>query len=1018
MDNKVWRDLAFRSTNGNGVVAGFNDMSKPIRWLCLLGAIGVAVLLAFNYYNARREKESLQEVGQLLQKTLQQGAYRETLRVAKEVVRDDPKQGDIAYLGALAAVQLKKFDDALRLVEIAIDRGATRDVEFDQLWSFKGIVLFSMNRPSDAEAAYREALRINPENRAARNRLAFLLMLCGHGWETFPWRVDAIRHNVIRREDLVVLASHQEFLPISEMLERFQTSRSDDLITLLGLARLAMEQGERERAKELLRGVVARRNDHVAWAALGELLLEEEDGEEALSAWHRSLPDACESYPGIWIVRGMWAQRRADWAGAARCFGEAVRRDPTDRIAVTRFVACLAAAGERTQAAPLSAYVQDLEELVSRATAMRQVMGTPESIERLALLCERLGRYWEADGWARWLLRAEPPTAEQLKVADPEARIAADRAARVTLRKLRHRIAEKLEPELPQVDPALDPSRRVDIRRLPMPNFSRLPSADRKHLAADLERTPSFTDVSAAAGIDFQYLNTDDASTPGRRIFESTGGGVAVLDYDQDGYPDIYFTQSCPWPVRADETRYRDRLYRNRGDGRFEEVTARAGLGDTRYSQGVSAGDFDNDGWPDLLVANIGGNRLYHNNGDGTFSDVTVAAGVVFDAWTTSCMICDVDGDGNPDLYDVNYLQGEKAFQLICKRGGIAGICSPHEFESAQDQLWRSRGDGSFENIARRAGIVSDRGKGLGIVAGDLTGTGEVAIFIANDTTPNSLFVRQAATERRGMFRDEAVLRGVAYDREGNSQGCMGVGADDADGDGRIDLFVTNFYRESNAFYRQLEGGMFLEESDRWRLRSPSLLVLGFGTQFLDAELDGLPDLIVANGHIDDYGGQEPLEMQPQYYRNVGGRFAEWPADRLGPFFTRKYLGRGLALIDYNRDGREDFVVSHIGAKAALVENRSANPGHFLAVDLVATRSARDGFATRVTVEAGRFRRVRQLVAGSGYQASNERQLVFGLGKHERIDRLTVRWPSGKEEVYEGLAVDRRVKLVELRGLW
>ncbi|HHK42941.1 MAG TPA: CRTAC1 family protein, partial [Planctomycetaceae bacterium] len=209
-----------------------------------------------------------------------------------------------------------------------------------------------------------------------------------------------------------------------------------------------------------------------------------------------------------------------------------------------------------------------------------------------------------------------------------------------------------------------------------------------------------------------------------------------------------------------------------------------------------------------------------------------------------------------------------------------------------------------------------------------------------------------------------------------------------------------------------------LEESDRWRLRSPSLLVLGFGTQFLDAELDGLPDLIVANGHIDDYGGQEPLEMQPQYYRNVGRRFAEWPAARLGPFFTRKYLGRGLALIDYNRDGREDFVVSHIGAKAALVENRSANPGHFLAVDLVATRSARDGFATRVTVEAGRFRRVRQLVAGSGYQASNERQLVFGLGKHERIDRLTVRWPSGKEEVYEGLAVDRRVKLVELRGLW
>ncbi len=994
-------------------------MSKSVRWLCLVGVLGAVALLLSIFYNERRGQESLEDVRRFLENALQKGAYQQTFKAASDVVRDDPTQGGIAYLGALAAVQIKRFDDALQLVDVAIEHHDKAPASLDALWAFKGLVLWSLERAGDAESSYRKALRIDPHNEAARERLAFVLMLSGRGWETFPYRVAALQENRIRREDLVVLASHQELLAIRPLLEKLIQASPNDPVPLLGLACWSIEQGDWQRAERYLKRVMAiRPREPVAWAALGELYLRMPDRAERLADWNRELPATCEAYPGIWIVRGFWAERLGDWPGAARCFGEAVRRDPTDRVALMQWISALNAAGEPTLAEPLVHYGSDLEELVSRATELRGGAGTPETIERIALLCERLGRYWEADGWARWLLRTQPPTAEQLHVADPQARVAADRKARRTLRALRTRIADRLQPGLPQVDPQRHPAGKVDIESFPLPDFATPPADSKSFATADLDRRPLFRDVTQSAGLDFTFFNSDDPKTPGRRIFDSTGGGVAVFDYDQDGLPDIYFTQDCPWPVDPGARRYRDRLYRNLGDGHFIDVTEPAGLGDSNYSQGVAAGDFDNDGWPDLLVANIGQNRLYLNNGDGTFSDITTTAGIDGRAWTTSCMICDVDGDGNPDLYEVNYVQGEKAFRLICKRGDVAGICSPHEFESAQDRLRRNQGDGTFHDITGSCGIVNDRGKGLGIIAGDLIGTGRISIFIANDTTPNALFVPVGKPGELFRLRDQAVLRGVAYDRDGNSQGCMGIAVDDADGDGRIDWFVTNFFRESNAFYRQQEAGTFMEDSESWGLREPSLPVLGFGTQFLDAELDGLPDLVVANGHIDDYGGQEPLEMAPQYYRNLGGRFAEWPASQLGPFFQRKRLGRGLALIDFDRDGREDFVVSHIGTPAALVQNQSLHPGHFLSVELVATQSARDAYGTRVTVVAAGRRRVRQLVAGGGYQATNERCLVFGLGSHDRIDRLVVRWPSGKEEIYEGLAVDRRVKLVESRGMW
>ncbi|MBW3543639.1 MAG: CRTAC1 family protein, partial [Planctomycetes bacterium] len=480
-----------------------------------------------------------------------------------------------------------------------------------------------------------------------------------------------------------------------------------------------------------------------------------------------------------------------------------------------------------------------------------------------------------------------------------------------------------------------------------------------------------------------------------------------------------------------------DRLFRNLGNGRFEDVTLAATIIEDRFSQGATVGDFDSDGFPDLYVANIGGNRLFRNNGDGTFSDVTERTATAGDRWTTSCLMADLNGDALPEIYAVNYLSGEDVFTRVCNDRGGSGICMPQHFPAAQDQLYLNLGDGRFEDITERAGIAVPDGKGLGIVAADFLGRGRLDLFIANDAVPNFFFENQTSGPRPStldsrpssgpqlstlnprpstpLFSEQALLKGVALNRGGQAEACMGVAAGDADGDGRIDLFVTNFHLESNTLYLQREGGWFDDATRDAGLRQPSLSLLGFGTQFLDADLDGRLDLIVTNGHIDDFTSDgTAYRMPPQFFRGLGGgRFQELPADSLGPYFAERYLGRGLARLDWNRDGREDVVVSHLDAPAALLTNETQPAGHFLVIRLVGVESNRDAIGATVTVRTADAVETGQLTAGDGYLASNQRQLVFGLRTAQRVEEMLVRWPSGREERFVDLAVDAELIAVE-----
>jgi tetratricopeptide (TPR) repeat protein len=507
-------------------------------------------------------------------------------------------------------------------------------------------------------------------------------------------------------------------------------------------------------------------------------------------------------------------------------------------------------------------------------------------------------------------------------------------------------------------------------------------------------------------------------------------GGVAVIDFDGDDRPDLFFTQGHDWPLNSDlpapSESYQDRLFRNLGAG-FQDVSQSAGLVfEAGFGQGCAAGDFDNDGFPDLYVANIGKNQLLINQGDGTFKDVTDALQLAASAWTSSCLIADLNNDGNPDLFDVNYLEGPSLYRRICNETE----CTPESYKPAPDQLYLSQGDGTVKAVD----LQVDRrwGSGLGIIAFDIDRhplmTGEVrrsdlrppparlSLFIANDHEPNFLLINRPSEGPDWLsLTEEAFLRGVAVNQDGRPTASMGVACGDANGDGLLDLFVTNYKNEASNLYLQSTDGLFEDAISGSGLLIPGLPYVKWGTQFLDADNDGHLDLAIANGHVGDFHipGIE-CYMPTQFFRNDGrGRFHELKASAIGEFFDRKLLGRTLARCDWNGDGLTDLIAVPIASPAAILTNRSQSAGNSLVLRLHATSTARDaiGAAATITTATGKFHQ--QLTAGDGYQASNERVLRFGLAGQTQVAQVVIDWPGGTTRVLEHLPANTLWDVVE-----
>ncbi len=559
------------------------------------------------------------------------------------------------------------------------------------------------------------------------------------------------------------------------------------------------------------------------------------------------------------------------------------------------------------------------------------------------------------------------------------------------------------------VSPSVEPASRQSLANLIGPIA--VPQAPSTTGVRGLD-IPLFADEAEARGLVFPF---DNGCTDLRQIPETMSGGVAVLDFDGDGWLDVYAVQGGPFPPPDANPPFGDRLFRNHGDGRFVDVTAASGLARCPggYGHGIAVGDYDNDGRSDLFVTRWGSYALYHNLGEGRFQDVTSESGLGGDRdWPTSAAWADLDNDGDLDLYVCHYLKWDPKNPELCESPDHPGqghtYCDPRGSPALPDHVFRND-RGRFTDVTRAAGILDREGRGLGVVAADLDGDGRTDLFVANDTTANYFFLN------RGGFRfsEQGMESGLTASAEGGYLAGMGVACGDFDGDGRIDLAVTNFFNQSTTLYHNHGGGLFSDRSAETGLAVATRQVLGFGLAALDANNDGWLDLVQANGHVADFRPSIPREMNAQLLLGDGmGRFVD-VSDRAGKPWQIPRLGRGLALADVDNDGYTDVLLVSQNAPLALMRNQSRSQGHYLALALEGTASNRDGAGARVAVTVSGQTRVTARFGGGSYLSASDPRLHFGLGRAQIVDRVEVTWPSGRRDSYRDLPANTGYRLRE-----
>jgi hypothetical protein len=541
--------------------------------------------------------------------------------------------------------------------------------------------------------------------------------------------------------------------------------------------------------------------------------------------------------------------------------------------------------------------------------------------------------------------------------------------------------------------------------------FASLPSLSAQDPDYPFEEVPA-----SASGI--TWVHTAGKS-PEKYLPESSGAGCAFLDYDNDGWMDIYLVNSGKCDFYNPSPPLRNALYRNNRDGTFTDVTEKAGVAGGGYGQGVAVGDYNDDGFPDLYVTQYGRSILYRNNGDGTFTDVTHAAGVAAPGWASSAVWFDFDNDGRLDLFVGQFVEFSKTKNLPCVTyNNRPGYCIPSLYKSTASWLFRNNGDGTFTDVSKSSGIAEHPGKAWGVVAADLNNDGRIDLFVSNDTTANFLFMNRGA----GRFEEIGALAGVAFSEAGKARSGMGVDAADVNQDGWLDLFVANIDHEEYSLYENNHNETFDDEAGAMGIAGATRLMSGWGLKFFDYDNDGNLDLFIANGNPDDLIQtirQDVTYREPLLLFHGGGKTLRDVSASSGPIFSRHISARGLAIGDFDNDGAVDVLIAVNDGAPLLLRNRAARGRHWLGLRLVGTESNRDAIGARVTWQAGDMKRSRTKVGGGSYLSSHDPRLVLGLGDRLRVDWLEVQWPqpAGKKERFTELPIDRYITIIQGKGI-
>jgi enediyne biosynthesis protein E4 len=527
---------------------------------------------------------------------------------------------------------------------------------------------------------------------------------------------------------------------------------------------------------------------------------------------------------------------------------------------------------------------------------------------------------------------------------------------------------------------------------------------------------PQFVDIARQAGVVFHHTNGASAD---KHLVETMGSGAVFFDYDGDGWIDIFLVDGGSIADPAVDRKARHRLFHNRRNGTFEDVTDRSGIQHRAYGMGACAGDYDGDGRPDLFITGYGGNALYHNNGDGTFSDVTARAHVGESRWGASCAFADLDRDGDLDLWVTNYVDADRAHSPFCgdSRAGVRFYCHPLKYDPLPSTVYRNDGNGVFTDVSAASGVGALRSNGLGVVVTDYDGDGLPDVFVANDTMPNFLFHNTGNMR----FTEAGLVSGIAVGADGRARAGMGIDTGDYDGDGQMDLVITNLDFEMHTLDRGLGRGLFGYATTESGIGFPTLPFVGFGVAFLDFDNDGQLDIAIANGHILDnaplYRAGATYMQRKLLFRNLANRRFGEVGRMAGPAFSAERVSRGLAVGDIDNDGDLDLLVSNNGQDAELLRNDGGNRANALLVRLRGAGLNTEAIGARVRLTSGSRTQIRDIKAGSSYMSQNDLRAHFGLGTAARADRIEVVWPDGRMESVTDVPANQIVTIEEGKGI-
>ncbi|MCA8999622.1 MAG: VCBS repeat-containing protein [Planctomycetaceae bacterium] len=908
---------------------------------------------------------------------LQSGRFKEAIPVVDEIVKRNPQNADFLWMAARAHHGAGQFERALNYLDRIRNDNSPLSLRAREMVG--DICLSSVFDLDRANAAYREVLKRNPKDDNARNRLAYIQALAMRDQEFRPLALEMIASGTcdMVHLSLFVLGSERLFAP--ETIQKYDERHPESQLLQIPKAYQEWTSGDPQAAMKRLVALLARDPLIVdAWNMWAEIAFKENLVEMAES-WLSSVPKDLSKKPQIWFWKGWHSQQQGQRDIAIRCFYEAVRRDPNQRMALYQLGQLLTQAGRAGEARPFldrSEAIRKYEDAVSNAWNSQGVADIRAAAEQAG----DLELNWEHLGWTEILAN---------RVSDPRIR-------QVGVSQLRSRSMNwatvRSVTELPP----------IPVEEFPLPTEAHRKTTDQASSRDSPKTQIAFVDEATKVGVKFLYHPVGNPDQGLKRMYEVLGAGVSVLDFDRDGWPDLYFPQSSDWPPKQSAT-ILDQLYRNQDGKSFVNVTQQTKLRESGYSHCAVVGDVDNDGYPDIMVTNIGQNRFFRNNGDGTFSEASSQWGGDGRHWSVGGAWTDFDSDGDLDLYVVNYLTGDDVFTRVCDSNGVPHSCHPQVFQPCRDQVFENLGDDTWREVTDQVGIVSEHANGLGVLIFDVDGDFRPDVFVANDVAPNHLYLNRSSDSSPGWtFSEMAATRGVAVNSFGREEASMGMALGDVDGDLFPDVFVTNFYNETNTLYRQISPGLFEDVTRPWGLAAPSRLKLGFGTEFLDADNDGWLDLVVANGHINNYSDDRDYKMETQFFLNRGGTgFEELPASTLGDFFRMPMLARGLAPLDWNGDGAMDFVLTRIDGSACLLTNRTDSGHKSYTIELRGTSSNRDAFGAHVVLETDQRKILRLLGGGGGYMAANQATLHFGLPSNETILNCEVFWPTGHAQEFD-----------------